>query len=72
MTKSEVTEDQFELDGDTVCHKPTNAYFHAYPNEAEFHSYDVGGLGSVLPDGRDFREHEVKATANSILAKRLL
>jgi len=65
------TEDEFEVRENTVIHKPTNARWTAYPGVAEAHLYTPSRLGSVLPNGDDYREHEVGAIARKLMLERL-
>ena len=71
MPIQRATTDQFDIEENTVVHRPTSARFTAYPGIAEPHQKTLGLLGSVLPNGHDYREHEVIQIARSLLAKRL-
>jgi hypothetical protein len=62
---------EFEVDGDEVIHKPTNATWTAYPGRPEPHLFRQSMLGSVLPNGDDYREHEVTEIALRLLRERL-
>jgi hypothetical protein len=64
--------EEFEVGENQVIHKPTNATWTAYPGRPEPCSYRLSMLGSVLPNGDDYREHEVTAMALKLLAERPL
>jgi hypothetical protein len=63
--------EEFELNGDQVVHKPTGATWTAYPGQAEPHLFRRSMLGSALPNGDDYHEHEVTQMAWKLLADRL-
>lgn len=63
--------EEFELKENRVVHKPTNATWTAYPGRPEPHLYRPSMLGSVLPNGDDYREGEVTKIALRLLAERL-
>jgi hypothetical protein len=50
-----VTEDQFDIEENSVLHKPTNARFSAYPGRPEGHLVNWGHAGSALPNGDNFK-----------------
>ena len=54
-----------------VIHKPTDASWSAYPGQAEPFLFRRSMLGSVLPNGDDYREHEVVEMALDLLKHRL-
>jgi hypothetical protein len=62
--------EEFELSENEVVHTPTNATWTAYPGRPEPHLYRASMLGSVLPNGDDYREDEVTAIALKLLAER--
>jgi len=64
-------EEEFTVSATEVIHNPTNATWTAYEGEAQPHLYRQSMLGSVLPNGDDYREHEVTAMALKLLADRL-
>jgi hypothetical protein len=41
-----------------------------YPDREEIKSYQVGHMGSVLPNGDDYEEASIKAIAVRLMAKR--
>ena len=72
MTRTRVTADQFKLEGHEVVHVPTGARWTAYPGQPEAHSKNLGMLGSVLPNGDDYRPHDVEPIALKMLRERKL
>jgi hypothetical protein len=71
MPIQRATRDQFDIEENAVVHRPMSARFAAYPGVAEPHQKTLGLLGSVLPNGDDYREHEVIQIARSLLVERL-
>jgi hypothetical protein len=63
--------EEFEVSENEVVHKPTNATWTAYEGRPEPSTHRASMLGSVLPNGDDYREHEVTAMALKLLADRL-
>jgi hypothetical protein len=64
------TLEEFEVKENEVIHTPTDATYTAYPGEATPHMITPGMLGSVLPNGDDYWEHEVAEIALKLLAER--
>jgi hypothetical protein len=64
------TEAEFVVRDDEVEHTPTGATWSAYPGHPEPSHLRRAMLGSVLPNGDDYREHEVTAVALRLLANR--
>jgi hypothetical protein len=58
MTK--VSEDQFDISDEGIEHTPTGYKFKPYPGNPYSGSLHKGMLGSVLPNGEDYRPHEVE------------
>jgi hypothetical protein len=72
MARRVLPEDsEFEIRENEVEHKPTGATWTAYPARPEAHLYRQAMLGSVLPNGDDYREHEVTEIALRLLRERL-
>ncbi len=65
------TPEEFEVKENSVVHKPTGATWRAYPGRPEPSHYTRSMLGSVLPNGDDYREHEVTVIALQLLKERL-
>jgi hypothetical protein len=65
MPRTRVAESQYEATESEVVHTPTGARFTWYPGATQDHynRFDVGQLGSVLPNGEDYDPGEVKAGA---------
>ena len=64
------TETEFVVREDEVEHIPTGATWSAYPRRPEPSHYRPAMLGSVLPNGDDYRDHEVEEIALRLLANR--
>ena len=62
--------DEFEVRGDEVTHRPTNARWTAHPGDPLPHLQNPGMLGSVLPDGDEYREDDVLQIALKLLRER--
>lgn len=65
------TRQEFEIKENEVVHKPTNAMWGAYTGIAKPHYFRRNMLGSVLPNGNNYREDEVTQMAHQLLAERL-
>jgi hypothetical protein len=65
------TRDEFSVEGDEVTHIPTGATWSAYEGQPEPSHVRDAMLGSVLPNGDDYRPHEVEKTARQLLRERL-
>jgi hypothetical protein len=65
--RKQAVDSEFEVQGNTVLHVPTNARFNSYPGNTEIKGYNMGHLGSVLPNGDDYEEDTV-----FLIAKRLM
>lgn len=72
MPGTKVLDDQFEIRENEVIHRPTNARWSAYPGRPEANIRSLGMLGSVLPNGDDYRQDEVERVALRLLAARQL
>jgi hypothetical protein len=62
--------EEFEVKANEIVHRPTNATWTAYPGRREAHLFRRSMLGSVLPNGDDYREDEVTQMALKLLAER--
>jgi len=51
-----------------ITHKPTGASFTPYPGEPGSGNANDGQLGNVLPNGDDYRPHEVKEMMRQLWA----
>ena len=71
MPRKIPAEDEFDVRENEVEHKPTGATWTAYPGRPEPANYRRAMLGSVLPNGDDYREHEVAEIAYRLLRDRL-
>lgn len=70
MTRTRVTENHFKVEEHEVIHIPTGARWTAYPDRAEPHLYSPGMIGSVLPNGEDYRRDDAEPIALRLLAER--
>ena len=61
---------EFEVKDNAVIHKPTSAMWTAHAGRPEPRSYRASLLGSVLENGKNYDEGEVKAMALRLLAER--
>jgi hypothetical protein len=60
VARTRVTEDQFKVGENEATHTPINARWTAYPGRPEPAIYSPGMLGSVLPNGDDYRREDVE------------
>jgi hypothetical protein len=65
-----VTEDQFDIEENSVVHRPTNARFSACPGRPEGRLANWGHAGAELPNGDDFDRDDVARVALKLLATR--
>jgi hypothetical protein len=66
MPRLRPTREEFKVRGNEVEHLPTRATWTMYP---ERHLYRQCLLGSVLPNGNEYREDEVTIMALELLAE---
>ena len=62
--------EEFDISPTGVIHRPTGATWTAYRDSIFAHMYTRSMLGSVLPNGDDYKEAEVEAMAKQLLARR--
>jgi hypothetical protein len=55
-----VRRDQFEISAKGITHRPTGATFTPYPGSPLSGNTDPSQLGNKLPNGEDYRPHEVE------------
>ena len=67
----EPAREEFDVRENEVVHRPTNATWTADPGVAYHKLYRQSMLGSVLPNGDDYREDEVAKIALQLLRERL-
>ena len=65
------TRDEFEVTENEVIHMPTGATWMANPGDPMPKFFREAKLGSVLPNGDDYRPHEVREMAEQLLKERL-
>ena len=56
-----VRRDQFEISPKGITHKPTGATYTPHPGAPHSGPMNLCQLGNVLPNGEDYRPHEVTA-----------
>lgn len=66
MPSKKPTKDEFQMLDNGVLHVPTNAGFTSQYGGTELTHAELGGLGSVLPNGDDYRDDEVAGMATLI------
>jgi hypothetical protein len=71
MPGTRAAESQFEVSENEVEHKPTGARWTAFPGRPEAHLRSLSMLGSVLPNGDDYRLDDVEPVALRLLAARI-
>ena len=55
-----VCRDQFEISPKGIAHKPTRATYIPHPGGPYSGTMNLSQLESLLPNGEDYRPHEVK------------
>jgi hypothetical protein len=55
-----VRPDQFEISPNGIRHRPSGAKYTPHPGAPHFGTLSLGRLGSVLPNGEDYRPHDVQ------------
>lgn len=71
MAYTQPIEEEFEILKSGVRHKPTEAEFSAYPGKPLQKIELTGRLGSILDDGRDYRQSDVEEMAQRIWMRKL-
>lgn len=71
MPHRKALREQFNINGDTVVHLPTGAFWKAYEKDAELAALYMGKLGLVLDSGDEYDRRDVHELAITILADRL-
>ena len=56
-----VRRDQFEISPKGITHTPTGAKYSPHPGAPLSGNMNPSQLGNVLPNGEDYRPHEVEA-----------
>jgi hypothetical protein len=60
MSSTPAQRDQFEVSPKGITHKPTGATYTPHAGAPYSGNMNLGQLGSVLPNGEDYRPHEVQ------------
>jgi hypothetical protein len=58
---SPVCRDQFEVSPKGIAHKPTGATYTPHPGAPHSGTMNLAQLANLLPNGEDYRPHDVKA-----------
>jgi hypothetical protein len=64
--RSLVSREQFEVSDKGVKHTPTGYSFTPYPGDPTSGHVDKAMLGNKLPNGEDYRPHEVEEMARRL------
>jgi hypothetical protein len=64
-----VRRDQFKLAPKGIVHLPTGAAYIPHPGAPYVGTMNPNQLGNVLPNGEDYRPHEVKAMMEQLWAE---
>ena len=70
MGRKKPIEAEFKIEKDGIRHLPTNARFYPYAGMEKLQNVMLGSLGSVLPNGDDYRQDEVEEMAVKLWAAR--
>jgi hypothetical protein len=66
---SPVRRDQFEISPKGITHKPTGATYTPHRGAPYLGTMNPSQLGNVLPNGEDYRPHEVNAMTEMLWAE---
>jgi len=69
MSKTRVTQDQFELLGRSLVHRPTGAHFSIYPDASSLGMVNWASAGERLRTGEDYDRDEIGQVASQLLAE---
>jgi hypothetical protein len=69
MSSTPVQRDQFEVSPKGITHKPTGATYTPHPGAPYSGNMNLGQLGNVLPNGEDYRPHEVQMVMEQLWAE---
>jgi hypothetical protein len=64
-----VRRDQFQLSPKGITHTPTGATYTPHAGAPYSGTMNTDQLGNVLPNGEDYRPHEVKAMMEELWAE---
>jgi hypothetical protein len=64
-----VRRDQFEISPKGITHTPTGAKYSPHPGAPHSGSMNPSQLGNVLPNGEDYRPHDVEAMMEQLWAE---
>jgi hypothetical protein len=60
MASTPVQRDQFKISSRSITHKPTGATYTPHPGAPHSGTMNLNQLGTLLPNGEDYRPHEVQ------------
>jgi hypothetical protein len=69
MVSTSVQRDQFEISARGIIHGPTGANFTPHPGSPHSGVMNLSKLGDVLPNGDDYRPHEVEGMMQRLWAE---
>jgi hypothetical protein len=69
MSSTQVQRDQFEVSPKGITHKPTGATYTPHPGAPYAGNMNLRQLGNVLPNGEDYRPHEVQTMMEQLWAE---
>jgi hypothetical protein len=69
MPHRKALREQFNINGDTVVHAPTGAFWKAYDKDAELSALYMWHLGSVLDSGDEYDRGDAHDLAMTMLEK---
>ena len=69
MSSTPVQRDQFEVSLKGITNKPTGATYIPHPGAPYSGNMNLGQLGNVLPNGEDYRPHEVQMMMEQLCAE---
>ena len=75
MLLTKPTRDEFEVNGDAVCHVPTGYRMHFHPGSRDTGIAEVGEVGRALADGRRYEPDDIREMVREVrrtqLARRM-
>jgi len=69
MASTPVQRDQFKIWSKGITHKPTGATYTPHPGAPHSGIMNLNQLGTLLPNGEDYRPHEVQLMMEELWAE---
>ena len=69
MSSTPIQRDQFQISPRGITHTPTGARYAPHPGAPHSGTMNLGQLGNVLPNGEDYRPHEVQTMMEQLWAE---